>query len=538
MLTRWIGRLALLVLLALAPPWARAQDPRAPVLGMVDVWVIDGATRHPAAGAQVWVGLATVSPVEWIDVRTTNAAGRLLIGPRPQNIYLVSAHLRKPGGWSSAAEHVMVERGQTARVTLVLGRGSAPPEPRWTTPPRGVLDVVAIDSGTGLGLDGAIVHLLEPRTQRVVTQRTVNEGTARYMFLQPGVYEVECTFGRGSTTSRSMASVEMGEFSGRSLRMVLQLDPPPPPPPPPGQPPPPPPPPTRSVPRGWASIVLVAPSAVLGGMPSAGRGLPVVLTPADRALTPVQLLSSFQGVAMSEGLQPGKYFVGVDAPGYQPVRRSMMIRRGATTHMTIRLASANPPREASPWANIRGGGVVAWYAREIFELVAHARLRLVALFQGGPQLETTADDISQFDFENLPAGRYQLQASKDGVGFGALNLTLVAGRVHTAVVVLIPNAHAATLAPPGVLEGSVLGRGSPRVSRVSGALVSAYDWHAGPGTPPVATATSDEQGRFRFDGLPPNRYRVVVAHPQLGSLSTSVELTPLYGRRVWPYLRG
>lgn len=149
MVTRWMGRVAFLLLLVLASARAPAQEGRHHPMGLIDVWVIDGTTRAPASGAQVWVGVASVNPVEWVDVRATNASGRLLIGPRPQNVYYVSAHLSRRGRWFSAAETVVVERGRVTPVTLVLSPGNAPPTPQWSVPPRGVLDVVAIDGGTG-----------------------------------------------------------------------------------------------------------------------------------------------------------------------------------------------------------------------------------------------------------------------------------------------------------------------------------------------------------------------------------------------------
>jgi hypothetical protein len=176
MLKRRIGRLMFLLVLVLASARAPAQNERHTLMGLIDVWVIDGATRMPASGVQVWEGVASVNPVEWVDIRTTNTTGRLLIGPRPQNVYFVTAHARKRQGWHSAGEQVVVERGRVARVSLVPGLGAAPSEPRWSVPPRGVLDVIAIDSGTGQGLDGATVRVLDYATMLVSSRVTAAKG--------------------------------------------------------------------------------------------------------------------------------------------------------------------------------------------------------------------------------------------------------------------------------------------------------------------------------------------------------------------------
>lgn len=75
------------------------------------------------------------------------------------------------------------------------------------------------------------------------------------------------------------------------------------------------------------------------------------------------------------------------------------------------------------------------------------------------------------------------------------------------------------------------------MERVIGATVTVYDWHAGPHAPPIAETITDQAGRFRFEDLPAGRYRVVARHATMGTVTTGAELTPQYGRRVWPCLR-
>ena len=83
-----------------------------------------------------------------------------------------------------------------------------------------------------------------------------------------------------------------------------------------------------------------------------------------------------------------------------------------------------------------------------------------------------------------------------------------------ALLVLAGSPLAAQQAPTGAIEGLITD--SVKVAPLAGALVSAT--HVGAGRESTFVATTDAQGRFRFDGLAVGEYALRFASPMLDSL--------------------
>lgn len=160
--------------------------------------------------------------------------------------------------------------------------------------------------------------------------------------------------------------------------------------------------------------------------------------------------------------------------------------------------------------------------------VAHAELRLRVAGDVRARA-TTSSAQGTFAFEHLPPGRYDLSASFAGQPVTVDNIDVTPGK--TAVVDVMftlgkpdpvtvdfgnpkegaidryrPAHHAATT---GIIEGTVTDSASRE--RVAGAVVTAS---RGPATDAL-TAVTDDQGRYRFDGVEPGTY-VVSAYYSIG----------------------
>jgi carboxypeptidase family protein len=141
--------------------------------------------------------------------------------------------------------------------------------------------------------------------------------------------------------------------------------------------------------------------------------------------------------------------------------------------------------------------------------------------RGGAERMATSSERGLYGIDQLPPGRYSLSASFAGQPVDVDNITVRAG--ETTIVDLV-----FTLGKPdplkldfGDTKGGAIDRYRPRnlpatssiiegtVSdtetrqRVAGAVVTAVDANAA-----TQQTVSDENGRFRFDGIAPGRYAV------------------------------
>ncbi len=104
---------------------------------------------------------------------------------------------------------------------------------------------------------------------------------------------------------------------------------------------------------------------------------------------------------------------------------------------TLGLAVVMSTLVARPLAAQEGGSVGGTVRAEDGTPVAGAAVRLLELRRG-----TRSDSEGAFRFEAVPAGRYLLEASREGRGHGVGEVTVSAGVAATADVVLLSEAHA------------------------------------------------------------------------------------------------
>lgn len=165
------------------------------------------------------------------------------------------------------------------------------------------------------------------------------------------------------------------------------------------------------------------------------------------------------------------------------------------------------------------------------ETIAKAEIHLRAQGQIAATFATTAKD-GTFSLAHLTPGKYSLSADFAGQQVNVENIVIKAGDPTVVDVMFdlghpdpvtvdfgsakdsaIDRYHPQHHATTALIEGTVNDRASH--TRVAGAVVTAI----GPGTGPSAPtlqAVSDDQGRYRFDPVPPGIY-VVSAYYSIGN---------------------
>lgn len=157
------------------------------------------------------------------------------------------------------------------------------------------------------------------------------------------------------------------------------------------------------------------------------------------------------------------------------------------------------------------------------EAIAKASIHVRAQGQMAATIVTTAKD-GAFALAKLPPGKYSLSADFAGQQVNVENITIKAGdptvvdvmfdlghpepitvdfgsAKDSAIDYYHPQHHATT----ALIEGTVNERASR--TRIAGAVVTAIGPGTGP-TVPTLQAVSDDQGRYRFDPVPPGVYSV------------------------------
>jgi hypothetical protein len=177
--------------------------------------------------------------------------------------------------------------------------------------------------------------------------------------------------------------------------------------------------------------------------------------------------------------------------------------------------AAQPPRPALGTASITGTVLVTGQAKQP---ARRARVTLTDLARTSPGQTTTTDDNGAFTFRGLPAGRFELQAFKNGYLRGSYGASRP-DRAGTPVVVKdgeTVTSVAFTIARGGVITGVVYdmrGRPAPgrdvRVLKLGYNAVTGERTLAAPGA--GSTAFTDDRGEYRAFGLPPGSYFVLVA---------------------------
>jgi hypothetical protein len=145
------------------------------------------------------------------------------------------------------------------------------------------------------------------------------------------------------------------------------------------------------------------------------------------------------------------------------------------------------------------------------------RVTLTNLARSSPGQTTTTDDAGAFAFQNLPAGRFELQAFKNGYLRGSYGASRPE-RTGTPIVVKDGETItdlSMTIARGGVITGVVRDiRGLPVPGVSVRVLKFGYNAVTGErtlGAPSSgSSATTDDRGEYRAYGLPPGGYLVLV----------------------------
>ena len=147
-----------------------------------------------------------------------------------------------------------------------------------------------------------------------------------------------------------------------------------------------------------------------------------------------------------------------------------------------------------------------------------AGVKLSLLSPGGPGVKTPAPITTAADgkytFGNLDAGQYTLRADHDGYipSFTAVrqgaNLQ-AGGGILTLATGQVLEDYNLGLIPEAVIAGLITGDDGAPLSRVQ---VRAFR-QVFNGNAPTSSATSDEKGQFRLEGLPAGRYYIYYLTP-------------------------
>jgi hypothetical protein len=165
------------------------------------------------------------------------------------------------------------------------------------------------------------------------------------------------------------------------------------------------------------------------------------------------------------------------------------------------------------------------------EAIAKASIHVRAQGQMAATITTTAKD-GAFALAHLPPGKYSLSADFAGQQINVDNITIKPGDPTVVDVTFdlghpdpvtvdfgtakdseIDHYHPQHHTTTALIEGTVNDRASR--TRVAGAVVTAIGPGSGPMVPTLQ-AISDDQGRYRFDPVPPGVY-VVSAYYSVGN---------------------
>jgi hypothetical protein len=199
------------------------------------------------------------------------------------------------------------------------------------------------------------------------------------------------------------------------------------------------------------------------------------------------------GAALYLALRP-------DVPDEPPSNPSPALQAAAARiqRATRGLARALPPAPARLVGELAGQVVGSGHA-----------LAQVVLDGAGLHRQVRVDAEGRFDFDGLPAGEYRLDASSGELAAETLGpIPLGAGEQIRGLTL--------QLAESGALSGEV-------VDSESHAPIAEAQLSAG-----GAGATTDAQGRFLLQGIPPGQVTLLVSHP--GYVTSAVQVAVPRGR--------
>jgi large repetitive protein len=208
--------------------------------------------------------------------------------------------------------------------------------------------------------------------------------------------------------------------------------------------------------------------------------------------------TGFGGAFRIERLLPGTYTLVASAPGFTGAMRDGLDLADGAELENVQLRLFPVGGVLSGRILDSGGGVIPG------ALVRAAGYYQVPDRTHEPRsFQSLADSEGQYRLE-LPKGRHRLEARADGYAIGHHSIDLAGNETRDFV-----------LEPQGRITGRVVMSGSREP--VAGAQVRAF--------PVVAPVQTDPSGVFRFESLPPGRFRLIARKDRLrGELAEPIDI--------------
>jgi subtilisin family serine protease len=397
------------------------------VTGSITGSVTDAKDGSVIVGATVSDGTRTA---------LTDATGKYTINDVPAGSYQVVASKE---GYQSSSLTVTVLAGATAIANLSLSQ------------------IIVTGSITGSVTDAKDGSVIVGATVSDGTRTALTDATGKYTIndVPQGSYQVVA-----SKAGYQSSSLTVTVLAGNTVVANLSL----------------------------SQIIL--PGSITGSVTDAKDGSPIVgaaVTDGTRAV-----LTDATGKYTINDVPAGSYQVVASKAGYQSSSLTVTVLAGATAVANLSLNQIILP------GSITGSVTDAKDGSPIVGATVSDGIRTVL-----------TDATGKYTINDVPAGSYQIVASKEGYQSSSLTVTVLAGATAVA------NLSLSQIMVPGSITGSVTDAkdGSPIV----GATVSDG----------ARTALTDATGKYTINDVPAGSYQVVAS--KAGYQSSSVTVTVLSG---------
>lgn len=244
------------------------------------------------------------------------------------------------------------------------------------------------------------------------------------------------------------------------------------------------------------TVILVAGIAVEGQVVDPqGRPVPEAEVSLTGEEAPTTVLTGADGSFRIEDRRPGETVnLGVHRAGYAPASAGLRIPPGQPVRIVLQPTASVEGSTVGPDGTPVPGALVLILPSNPVHVGGVA----------GPDRTQQSDENGSFRIEGVTPGSFEIRATAPGRQEARLaNLEVRPGQDLQGVEVV--------LAPGAVIAGRVL---SASGEAVSGAEVSLLPEGPGPPLLPGGAALSDEQGRYRLEGVSPGARTVQAGHEE------------------------